>query len=227
MTIFNSTRPSRGTSGGERVTNQAEDHDDLYVRPINSFLTWSHPTSEYIVPAIAWSYGRSGARQLPARKPPVDFEAQLSKLERENATRSVPEMLHALSAGFGATWVDSARLLQVSVPALRKWRKAGGATARNTEQLASLVAFLSVLKELHVADPAMWLNVPFVAGYTACPRHFYTRASAPALLSIAFQSAPAEEFLDEVSPAWREDFRSKFRTALQADGSLAIVDRED
>ncbi|WP_369044497.1 hypothetical protein [Streptomyces sp. Midd1] len=87
---------------------------------------------------------------------------------------SVGKMLQTLSTGFGMSWSDMSRLLRISVPALRKWRNAGGASHENRQRLAELTAFVEIVRELGVTDPVYWLNAPLQEGYTVTPLDLYT-----------------------------------------------------
>ena len=69
-------------------------------------------------------------------------------------------LLNELSAGRGLGWSEIARLVGVSVPAVRKWRNGGDITSPRLKNLAQLAAFLQILEDSSIPDPAAWLAVP-------------------------------------------------------------------
>src|SRR5262249_48461976 len=65
----------------------------------------------------------------------------------------VPSLLAELANERGISWADLARLLNVTVGAVRKWRTDGSASATARLGLARLAAFLDVLSEEAIEDP--------------------------------------------------------------------------
>jgi hypothetical protein len=153
------------------------------------------------------------------------YEAQLNKLREANRSRSVPELLRSLASTWGVAWVDAARMLKISVPALRKWRTSGGVSPENLDRLASLVALFQMLERVGVSSPARWIAVPLRDGYTVTPRHLYSLANAAALVDHAVGNVSAVELLDELAPDWREVYKSEYEVFLAADGQFALRSR--
>lgn len=153
------------------------------------------------------------------------YEAQLNRLREANRLRSVSELLRDLASQWGMAWADAARMLKVSVPALRKWRTTGGVSPENLDRLAGLVAFFQMLDQVAVSSPARWIAVPLYEGYTVTPRHLYSVANAAALVDHAAGNVSAAELLDELVPDWREAYRSEYEVFLAADGQFSLRSR--
>jgi hypothetical protein len=79
-----------------------------------------------------------------------------------SARLQLVELLSTLTAGYGLGWSDIARLVGVSVPAVRKWRYGGDISPVRRQNLARIVAFLDILYAEGISDPAAWLNMPIV-----------------------------------------------------------------
>jgi transcriptional regulator with XRE-family HTH domain len=143
------------------------------------------------------------------------------------ARRGVPSLLAELSAERGMAWSDIARLAGVSVSALRKWRTSGSASAEHRLALAQLAAFLDLLSEYPIEDPAQWMEVrlPLPPGYVVTPIDIYLRGAIAALLEYASARMTAEQMLDKTDQGWR-DRRSDFESYDAPDGQKAIRIRE-
>lgn len=143
---------------------------------------------------------------------------------RDLLKRPLSAVLEELAETWGVAWADVARMVGVSVPALRKWRASGGAAGDNVRRVAELTAFLRLLREVGVEEPASWLSIPSVSGYTVTPRHLYKPgAAAAALVDLASASSSPEEILNELHPSWRTDYATDFEVVVAEDGMPAIV----
>lgn len=140
-------------------------------------------------------------------------------------TRSVQELLHELSVDQGMTWVDLSRMLRISVPALRKWRKAGGVSPENRDRLAGIVAFLQVLYEAGVRDPAPWITHPLVDGYTVTVLDLYTPKLASDFIELGAGDVSPVMLLDRIEPQWRETYKSEYEVVGAEDGMPALRPR--
>ncbi|OON72950.1 hypothetical protein B1H18_28525 [Streptomyces tsukubensis] len=123
------------------------------------------------------------------------------------------------------TWVDMSRMLRVSVPALRKWRKAGGVSPENRDRLAGLVAFLQVLYEAGVRDPAQWITQPLVDGYTVTILDLYSTERAPGFVDLGASDVTPVMLLDRIEPQWRETHKSEYEVVSAEDGLPALRPR--
>lgn len=150
------------------------------------------------------------------------FVAEVQAAARMTAT----ELLDELATGFGLSWTDLARMVSVSVPAIRKWRQAGGVSSEKLSALARVLAFLRVLRDrLRVADPVAWLGVSLVEGYTVTIRHLYTAANVPQLLDFAADNVSPTVLLDRIEPGWREEYVTADDVVIFDDGMPALVPR--
>jgi transcriptional regulator with XRE-family HTH domain len=142
----------------------------------------------------------------------------------EKGKKSVASLLDELTAQRGMGWSDIAELAEVSVSAIRKWRKGGDASADSRTRLARIAALLDVLEEKGlVQDPAMWMemDLPLGAGYFIRPLDLYLEGHAVALLDLAEQRRTPQQILDDVRPDWRAS-RSDFEVFTDVDGERSI-----
>lgn len=84
----------------------------------------------------------------------------LGRKTEEKIRAGASVLLADLSERRGLGWSDIARLIGVSVPAVRKWRQGGDMKAGRLHGLARLSAFLDLVEERGIADPGMWLQTP-------------------------------------------------------------------
>lgn len=139
----------------------------------------------------------------------------------------VSDLLSELSLVWGLTWSDASRMLNISVPALRKWRRdENGPTPDNRDRLAGLVAFLRKLKSIGVADPAAWMAMPLDSESTVCPRDLYREGHAVALIDYAAANITSSSLLDESEPHWREKWRREFDVVVAEDGHQSLIRRD-
>ncbi len=141
--------------------------------------------------------------------------------------RGVAGLLTELAVERGMAWADIARLIGVSVAAIRKWRGSSSASADHRFELAKLTAFLDLLDEYAIEDPAQWMEMrlPLPAGYVITPMDLYRRGEVTPLLEYASQRLDAARMLDEIDPRWR-DSRSDFESYDAPDGTKAIRARK-
>lgn len=148
---------------------------------------------------------------------------QLTERTARRERESVKDLLEVLS-GRGLSWSLLARMLHVSVPAIRKWRLGGGATPQNRRELARIVALLDMLeKDVRVEDPAAWLEIP-LGSTTRTLADAYAADRLDLILDYAARRIRSpEELLDELDPGWRRAAAAReFEVFLAADGDLAI-----
>ena len=148
---------------------------------------------------------------------------------RTGEQKKVPlvERLNALS-DLGFAWTDLARIVGVSVPALRKWRQGESASADNDFRVAQLVALCEMLVDdvPKIHDVASWLEMPLapesnVTGITLL-------ASGRNDLVIRYaRDDNGDAVLDEFDPDWRERPESPVEVVVGPDGlpGLALRDR--
>jgi hypothetical protein len=144
------------------------------------------------------------------------LEHRLQEEYTRLSQRPAQELLQVLGTQHAFAWVDIARMIGVSVPAIRKWRHHGGVTPDNAAKLAELAAFATVLEEITPGiRAAAWMSTPLVPGFTVAPADLYSRNRAASLLDIGHGAYPVAKALDDLEPGWRERF---------ADGGVDIAD---
>jgi transcriptional regulator with XRE-family HTH domain len=143
----------------------------------------------------------------------------------EKAKKDTPSLLAELAHDRGMSWSNIAELAQVSVSAVRKWRKGGAATPEKRIALARIAAMLDLLEDKGtVGDPAVWMemDLPFdESRYYIRPLDLYLAGHDVALLDIAERRKTVPQVLDEISPGWR-DQRSNFEVYTDTDGQRSI-----
>jgi hypothetical protein len=149
------------------------------------------------------------------------FKVQLNIQTVKNAKRAPVELLGEL-ADLGFEWREIARMLGVSVPALRRWRQGEPPTGEHRRDIAQLVAFTRILAEDHmVADIASWMEVPISTDAPVTAIDLYVGGHALSILELASEHAAPDAILDRVEPGWRERFRSDFEVFVASDGQTA------
>lgn len=141
------------------------------------------------------------------------------------ARSSISVLLNELAVKRGMTWSSIARLCNVSVSAVRKWRKGEDPSPEKRLALARLAAFIDLLDELPVSEPAAWLAMPMVSGYTVIGEDLYVAGLADRLLDLASSKADLDEVLITFDKNWRTHFRSDYEVIEGGDGMPSIVRR--
>ncbi|NRQ36620.1 hypothetical protein HII36_33010 [Nonomuraea sp. NN258] len=126
------------------------------------------------------------------------------------------------------SWADMARLTGVTVSAIRKWRTGGQASAEKRLELARLAAFLDLLEENCIEDPAQWMEVtfPLGEGYAIRPMELYVAGHKAELLDIACGRRNAADVLDSLDSSWRDARRSNVDVYIGPDGEPALRIRD-
>ena len=150
---------------------------------------------------------------------------QLRARTQEAAKRSPSDLLSELSA-LGFAWTAVARLVGVSVPAVRKWRQGESVSGDNRARLAQLVAFVGVLARDHlVADVASWLEIPISESpFTGVD--VYAAGDVGALMEYASEHLRGPELLDRVIADWRQALDPRFEVFTSEDGQRGLRLRE-
>jgi hypothetical protein len=135
-------------------------------------------------------------------------ERLIAELEdRQNlvASQAGSDLLRTLSeAGFA--WRDVARLAQVSVPAIQKWRRGEGMTGANRHKLAKIVALLDLLDQHFVSDPVSWLEMPLREQVSISRLDLLVDNRYDLVLELLSDddgAASLDGLLDEYDPLWR------------------------
>lgn len=177
---------------------------------------------------LARSYGRlrDETSVLDADVGSGHRKAQLQTLEslaRDRAREDVSSLLDELTQERGMGWSDIARLVGVSVQAVRKWRRNEPATGENRLALARVAALLDMLSlQVPVGDSAGWLEIPVVDGCSVRYLDLYRLGRADLLLDLAHLRIEPDQAMAELTPDWRERYGVEHEVYEAEDGSRSI-----
>jgi len=150
------------------------------------------------------------------------FSAQLEQKARDAARQSVGEMLSAL-AGEGFAWRDIARLIGVSVPAVRRWRQGESLTGEHRLAIGRLIALVEILRADHlIKEVASWLEIPLNAQVPLTGIDLAAEGRYEDVLELAANHVSSDEVLDRWQPDWRTRYLSEFEVFEAPDGDLGI-----
>lgn len=149
-----------------------------------------------------------------------DVEWRTAAAERGKA--SVTSMLAEL-AGLGFAWRDIARLVNVSVPAVQKWRKGENASGDSRSRIARLLAACDLIADHYMVDEiASWFEMPLSASAPVTSITLYAANRADLVFEFASGHADPEALLSDFDPDWRERYRSDFEVFEASDGNRSI-----
>lgn len=150
------------------------------------------------------------------------LETLLRVRTAEQAKHDIPSLLTKL-ADSGFAWSDIARIVGVSVPALRKWRQGDSPNGENRRRIAEVAAVCGVILERNpvIQDVAGWLETPLspdavTSGIDLLVDHQY------GLLFEYSDGRDPEEILDAFNPLWRSDSATGVEVFTAADGLPAL-----
>lgn len=151
--------------------------------------------------------------------------AELEDRQNLVAAQAGSDLLTTLSeAGFA--WRDVARLAQVSVPAIQKWRRGEGMTGPNRHKLAKIVALLDLLDQHFVSDPVSWLEMPLREQVSISRIDLLVENRYDLVLELLSDDDGASSIdfvLDEYDPLWRPRFiDDHFESFTAPDGVVSI-----
>lgn len=149
--------------------------------------------------------------------------AQLEASAQERAGAGAGALLADL-ANEGFAWVDIARLVNVSVPAVRKWRTGGSPSPEKLVELARIVALIEWLRdEKLIQDVVSWLEIPLAEGVPTSRMDILQSGGRDLLVrSLVGEGLTQEAVLDQLDPEWRARHASDFEVFTAADGQLSI-----
>lgn len=152
----------------------------------------------------------------------------LSERAGERGRQSPQILLEILARDKGFSWTSLARMMRVSIPAVRKWRNGEPISGENRRRLSILVAFIDLLEDhFGIADPASWMEMPLSEGVSTTAVDIYANGSYQALLEYAGGHRDAHALLDEALPTWRDDHEpGDYEIFEGPDGSPAFTRKE-
>ena len=152
----------------------------------------------------------------------IDFDLRISA----KAALGAELLLDELSTARGLGWSEIARLCEVSVSAVRKWRAGDSISPERRRALARLAAFLDLLVEVGpVNEPASWLNMRVSDQLTVTATDLYIDGRADDLLEYAQGHLGLESLLERWNPNWRTIARSEWKIVNGPDGERVLTRR--
>jgi len=155
------------------------------------------------------------------------FDHEWSVLAQQRGAQAPVALLDELGE-LGFAWRDVARLLSVSVPAVKKWRSGESISGPNRGKLVKLVAACDFLTDhYHVEDIASWFEMPLRDDVPVTPIHLWISGRPQLFFDYGTRHATADATLDALDPEWRDRYRTDVRPFRDADGNLGlrIMDR--
>lgn len=143
----------------------------------------------------------------------------------EQARNSVRELLNELAINRGMTWSSIARLCGVSLSTVRKWRYGEDPSPDSSLAVARLIAFIDLLAEMPVSEPAAWLSMPMVSDYTITAEDLYVAGFADLLLDFASGQTELNDILNIFDETWRTRYQSDYEVIKAGDNNPSIVRR--
>lgn len=148
------------------------------------------------------------------------FHLQLDTRVARLATQEPVKLLDQL-ADMGFAWRDIARMIRVSVPALRRWRSGERPTGDNRRAIAQLLAFVQIITD-QVYEPASWMEMQISSAAPITALDLYADGHLHVIFDLATGNTTPEAALDSVQPDWRDRFRSDWEVAVADDGEPYI-----
>lgn len=203
---------NRPTANGETATMTTA---RIPVEEISA--TWSSLTQDAAGLRDTARFLHDDASALHRETQRHDLSARTSVKARESAQDLLNEL-----AERGYSWRTIARLTQVSVPALRKWRHGENPSGENRRRLAELVALTGLLEEYAISDVPGWLEVPIAAELPTTCADLCAAGRFDLVLDFASNRIPdPHTLLDKFDPDWRSKI-SDYEVFTAPDGSPAI-----
>lgn len=148
----------------------------------------------------------------------IQLDARTSQLSKQD-----PAALLGQLSDLGFAWRDLARMLGVSVPAVRRWRTGELPSGENRRLIAQLLAFAQIIRDDHfVFEPASWMEVPIVRDSPVTPIDLYATGHLEVVHDLAAEKCSPEAALDAAEPDWREKYRNDWEVATDEDGQRFI-----
>jgi hypothetical protein len=166
-----------------------------------------------------------------------DLQSDTAGLRRQGLVRELEDRQEVVAASSGTdlldvlsdagfAWRDVARLAQVSVPAVQKWRRGEGMTGANRHKIAKVVALLDVLANHFVSEPVSWLEMPVKDGVALSRLDMIADGRFDLVLELISDDGDpvsASAVLDEFEPNWRESLvDTAFEAFVASDGVVSI-----
>ncbi|MEL0625389.1 hypothetical protein V6245_00375 [Salinibacterium amurskyense] len=150
------------------------------------------------------------------------LEHELGVRVQQQVKASPQTMLQTLGDR-GFSWRAIAQLVNVSVPALQKWRKGEGVSGENRRKLASLLAGINIIaSQFTVQEIESWFETPLVDDFPITPISIWSSGDYTLVLRYASEELTAEAALDVFDSAWRTKWDSGFESSIAEDGHVSL-----
>lgn len=204
----------------DRLLDEDATRADALVR--RAVPSATRTSQDELAEAAGFLHGHT--RHLLADVPDIHDWAMILQVEGradEAAKRSIPDLLNEL-AGLGFAWRDIARLVGVTVPAIRKWRQGEAATGNHRRAIAMLLAFADVLTSEHmVNEVASWMEIP-LRGSTLTGIDIYAAGKHDLLLQHAAGNLSGDDLLAMFDPNGTARTDERFEVSAAEDGEPII-----
>ena len=164
------------------------------------------------------SFTNSESTIQPRRRQPG---STLEMRTKELTKKPPKELLSHLAMEYGMSWSGIAQAIGVSVQVIRKWRLGGSMSTKNRVALAKIIATLDIL-EKQIEDPAGWLEIPVLEGYSLRHLDLLARKDYQILLDLATNFITPGDVLQSINPNWRTEMSLKHEVFIAEDGLPAI-----
>lgn len=142
--------------------------------------------------------------------------------------RQEPATLLEQLSDMGFAWRDIARMVGVSVPALRRWRAGDLPSGEHRRRIAQLLAFAETIRDEHmIFEPASWMEIPISGQAQTTPIDLYAADHLDTVFDLASEHCTPEEALDQAEPGWRDKHRSDWEVGTADDGQPYIRLKSD
>lgn len=204
------------------------DHQPTSAHTLTLVEVEEPPTPAITEPSLSQltnqaGYLRSTVRALQENTDDLHHSIRALLTKRtERVKETAVQLLDDLSA-LGFAWRQIAKMLNVSVPAVQKWRKGERTSPENFERLALLLSICDLLPEFFIRDPASWFEVRILPTIPIRPMDLFAASHDELLLDWASGHVKEpERILDAAFPHWRTAFATDFEIFEADDGQPAI-----
>lgn len=212
--------------GRNRLQDLKDDPGTGGAAPPGVDVTATEPSAT--VHVQEFGFLRSRVRALSEDVGDSHRNAWMPEWERQIAVRSKAspqEMLGEL-ADYGFAWRDIARLVQVSVPAVQKWRRGEGCSGPSRKNIAALLAMCDLITQhFQVQEVASWFEMPVMLGIPVTPMDLYAKNQHRLVFEYASEHVDPEQILTLFDENWRERYRTDHEVFVANDGELSIRSR--
>lgn len=194
-----------------------------------SALLTERTNSYFLTEEVGWL--RSVSHVLGEAATDLHWREQQRELRSRTADRvraTHTEMLNELYE-LGFSWRNIAKMLNVSVPAVQKWRRGEGVSGAKRKDIAQLLALCDMVSDYYmVRDVASWFEVPILDDAPVTPVELYAAQKLNLVLDYAAGNRrDPESILSAFNPGWREDYSSDFEVFEADDGELSIRPKDE